>query len=502
MSSTATIDDQIAVTDQPASAHSRVLQAVNTFVAASLSSYFVLAACSLYWITAAGGWLIGKVLPRVLIERAPLVWLCTSVSLMAAATQTVPGFFPDYGDPRQIAAEITLWFSIALFARSYLIYIDYPPTFDALQRSIESRPVERWMSGLLHHPIDAIFTRIWLANSIAMIPLTLLVILPDTLNYFVIAAYGVAILMAQFPHDLADHTNIHTRIFQPKLGASPRTRLLLIGLQFYFENVLSMLVARSPHFYRVQHVHVHHVEGNGPLDSQSTEPYDRTSFLDFSRHAFRQGVHLTTGYAICRYLSGKGKLRLARDLIRGLVIWYVVLIAIAMFNPLAAVLMFINRFIGGNILSLVAFWQHGLIDPDEAEHAHGNSIDYEGAEHGNLGNDYHVEHHIQPGRHWSAYYKVFTREAESDGGHAAIVMHKEMFSPLTLVAALWRKDYAAVACHAKLGGVAPGNQAELDTIVRQRTRPIGARERTGPVAWIDRTTSSFMSRALPARFHV
>jgi len=36
------------------------------------------------------------------------------------------------------------------------------------KQSIASRPLERWISGMLHHPIDAIFTRIWVANSIAI----------------------------------------------------------------------------------------------------------------------------------------------------------------------------------------------------------------------------------------------------------------------------------------------------------------------------------------------
>ena len=252
-----------------------------------LSTYFVIAAWSLYWLTAGAGALLSKVIPRSLIERAPLAWLGASSLLMAAATQTIPGFFPNYTNPIEIACEIGLWLSIGLFARCYLVYTDYPATFEGLKQSIAGRPLDRWISGLLHHPIDAIFTRIWVANSIAIIPMTILLVLPGTVNYFVMAAYGVALLLLQFPHDLIDHVNIHTRVFQPKIGASPRVKRLLKALQFYFEYVLSVLVARAPHYYRVQHVYQHHVEDNGMLDSQSTAPYDRTSFLDFSRHALQ-----------------------------------------------------------------------------------------------------------------------------------------------------------------------------------------------------------------------
>ena len=485
-----------------AEGRSRLIEAPLTGVAGLLSTYFVGAACSLYWLTVAGGALLAKVLPRSLIERAPLIWLCGSTVLISAATQTVPGFFPDYANPDEIVAEIALWVGLGLFARAYLVYTDYPATFDGLKASVETRPLERWICGHLHNPIDAIFTRIWVANSIALIPLTLLLILPSTINYFVIAALSVAMLLAQFPHEIADHTNIHTRIFQPKIGAAPRVKLGLRALQLYFENVLSMLVARTPYFYSAQHLFVHHAEGNGPNDSQTTEPYDRTSFLDFSRHAFRQGVHLVTGVAVCRLLWSKGKNAAARDLIRGLVAWYAILAVIAAFNPVAALVLFLSRFLGGNVQSLVAFWQHGLVDPDESHHTHGNTTDFAGAEHGNLGNDYHVEHHEQPGRHWSKYYELFSRQAKADGGHRAVVFQKETFAPLAFVAALWRKDYATLAAAAHVSGMDGMDKAALEAEIIERTAPIGKPPRTGLTAAIDDRWSRLMALAMPVRFSV
>lgn len=499
MLSATAIAPSVETTERPTSS---VLSAPLTALSGTLSTYFVLACASLYWLTAGAGALVGLVLPRTLIERAPLAWLSLSSVIMAAATQTIPGFFPDYGVPREIALEITLWLSIGLFARCYLIYTDHPATFEGLKQSIASRPLERWISGVLHHPIDAIFTRIWVANSITMIPLTVLLCVPATVNYFVVAAYGVALLLIQFPHDLIDHVNIHTRVFQPKRDASPRAKRLLKALQFYFENVLAILVGRAPHYYRVQHVHVHHAEDNGPLDGQTTAPYDRTSFLDFSRHAFLQGVDLVSGRSVHRYLKDKGKMGQMRDLIRGLSIWYAVLIALAVFNPVAAAVAFLTRFLGGNMQSLVAFWQHGLVDPSDVHDAHGNSVDYIGHEHGNLGNDYHVEHHLQPGRHWSAYYAVYSKEANSEAGHRALVMQKEVFSPLTFVAALWRKDYAAVARYARLGGVADEDTQQLARIVEERTRPIGGTERAGLAAQFDACLGRMMAAALPTSFKV
>ena len=326
-------------------------------------------------------------------------------------------------------------------ARAYLLYTECADTFDGLNTSIADRPLERWLASVLHHPVDAVFTRVWVANSVLMAPMTLLLILPNTINYFVIMAYATTLLLGQFPQEIVEHQNIHTRVFSPKIGASPRIKMLLNALQFYFEYIFALLTSRVPGFYRVQHVYVHHAEDNGPLDTQTTLPYDRTSFFDFSLHAFWQGVDLVTGCLLLNYLTKKGKKRQIREIVQGLAIWYAAVLVVAVFNPIAAVYLFLSRFLGGPFITLITFYQHGLVDPDDPHEVHGHTIDFVAAEHGNLGFDYHVEHHLKPARHWSHYYEEYTRAAEKNGGHPAIVMQKDQFGPLALMAALWRKDY-------------------------------------------------------------
>ncbi len=498
MSQAATITVPV---EQPSTGRSLWYLPYEVFTA-TLSTYFMLVCFSLYWIVSGAAALLAKILPRTLIERAPLAWLGASSLAMAALTQTFSGFLPDYTKPNEIILEITLWLVVGIFARSYLIYTDYPETFDGLEASIANRPIERWFSRHLHHPIDAIFTRIWIANSVAMIPITILLLTPSAINYYVITAYTVALLLTQFPSELIDHTNVHTRVFQPNLAASPRIKRLLKGLQIYYEFVLTLLVARIPNYYWVQHVYVHHAEGNGPADSQSTEPFDRASFTDFSRHAFIQGVHLVSGISIYKYLAAKGKKRPMRALLQGMAIWWAILLVLAYANPIAAALIFITRFVGGNVQTLVAFWQHGLVDPEETHETHANTLNFYGPQHGNLGNDYHVEHHLQPGRHWSKYYEAFQTKISPDGAHRAVVFQKEMFGPLAFVAALWRRDYTTIARHARLEGIAQGDTAKLARVIHERTRPIGVPERSGALAWLDRSYSRLIAYTMPTRFTV
>lgn len=485
----------LATPAHPTAHPARAASFLATCFAGLLSSYFVLMACSLYWLTRAGASLVAMVLPRSLIERAPLAWMTASSVLVASLTQTVPGFFPDYSSLHEIGWEGAVWLSLGLFARVYLVATSYPDTFCDLKASIASRPLERLLAGHLHHSIDAIFTRVWLANSIAIIPLSIMLVLPATTNYFVIVGYTVMLLLTQLPQEITDHTNIHTRIFQPKLGATPRVKRLLGWLQVYFEWALTLLVARVPGYYRVQHIYIHHTEDNGPADSQTTLPYDRTSFLDFSRHALRQGLDLVTGWWVLNYLYCKGKTRPMRDVVRGLALWYAILLMLAVLNPVAALVLFSSRFLGGNILSLIAFYWHGVVDPEDHQGAHGNSIEYVGSGHGNLGDDFHAVHHLRPGRHWSHYYEEFTKQEQQ--GHPGIIMQKEAFGPLMLVAALWRRDFSTISRHARLGTITGD---ELARVIDERTRPETGGRRTGLMGRIDQALGVAMAAALPKTF--
>ena len=209
-----------------------------------------------------------------------------------------------------------------------------------------------------------------------------------------------------------------------------------------------------------------------------------------------------TACLLIGYLAKKGKTRQIREVVRGLSIWYAAVLAVALFNPLAAMYLFVSRFLGGAFITLITFYQHGLVDPNEVHEVHANTIDYAGSEHGNLGFDYHVEHHLRPARHWSHYYEEFARASEKDAGHPAIVMQRRISSVRSRSsprygARIIRRSPATLA-----STMSKNDAEELARIVRERARPIGAPERSGISADIDGLVSRVMAVALPKSFAV
>lgn len=494
--------DRVGQRTAPATARTGLGKAVTTAAGAAVSIYFVIVAFCIYWLALPAAAVVSWLVPRRLLERFALPLLALSAIAAAMLTQTIDGFFPDYSNSRDILAELALWCGVGVFARCYLAYTKQPATFEEVEASNQERWPDRWFAANLHNPLDAAFTRIFIGNAIAMVPVTVLLLVPTTLNYLVVALWSAALLLVLFPQDLIEHTHMHNRIFTPRIGSTPRVKRILAVCQWIFEYPVTLLTIRIPEFYRIQHVYIHHVEGNGPDDTQSTMAYDRTSFLDYGRHALLQGLDLLTGCLVIPYLRRKGKNRQIRELLHGMAIFYAIVAIVAVFNPIAAGLIVGSRLLGGQILSFFAFFQHGLIDAHDVSDVHGNTVNYEGDEHGHLGADFHVEHHLKPARHWSTYREASRKETEAhEEGHRALVIDKSFYSPLGMMRALWTRDYIGVAAVASMRGL--GSDASMIAAeVQERTRPIGEPARTGFSATLDRWLGQVMGRALPTDLRV
>ena len=178
---------------------------------------------------------------------------------------------------------------------------------------------------MLHHPIDAIFTRIWVGNSHRHHPAD--------------AAAGAALdgqlLRARGLWRRAAADPVSARSRRPRQHPHPRVPAEDRRLASASRSCCGRCSSISSTCWRCW-LRARPTTTACSMSTcttwrttarstrRRTAPLDRTSFLDFSRHAFKQGLDLVSGVSIFRYLRAKGKTRQISDLLRGLAIWWAI----------------------------------------------------------------------------------------------------------------------------------------------------------------------------------
>src|SRR5262249_32102171 len=162
----------------------------------------------------------------------------------------------------------------------------------------------------------AIFVRILLYNSLLLVPG--FIALCISFSIWSASIFVVGVLAAAARVETLDHTNIHNHLFA-HAHLRGRERLVVGTLDLYQAWILNPVCLRMPNWYRVQHVVVHHAEDNGVEDTQSTLPYDRTSYLDFARSAFRVALSMCFAVDVLRYLARHRRRAAIASLARGMI---------------------------------------------------------------------------------------------------------------------------------------------------------------------------------------
>ncbi len=349
---------------------------------------------------------------------------------------------------------------------------------------------ERSVANALSRRSDAIFTRLTLFHSVLLIPVFVGVASAALISSVSVALYFLVISACGETFELVDHTNLHNRVFTPRLGARPHMRFALRGLEWWHDNIASVMIGRIPRLYRTQHLFVHHVEDNGAADPQSTSAYDRTSYFDFSRYAFRMALNLVVPAEIAVYLIRRGRTRPVRSLGVGILMYAGVLIGLSLWNPMAAVVLMALRFSAGVGVALLNFFEHGLVDPSEPANIYrsASTVALKGPEaHGALGSDLHIAHHLHPSRHWTQLIDDARASSETYEAEGTIVYGNA--TRLTRYMLLRQFDRIAAECIDRPNAVTP---AELE----RRARPLRPRKERAEVRALDRALSTAVARTL------
>lgn len=375
-----------------------------------------------------------------LSARAPLassVALGAAVSLLGA-TDAVP---------LQAGARVPL-FLLALLAwsRATAALLTLPSSLAAIREAGERRWPERWFARHLADPHDTILVRTAIHLSVVVIPPFLLLLIERQLTPYALIFMAAGYLVAADHMEALDHINIHRRLLRGDKQRGPARWVLAAGA-FYLEQVLPMMCLRMPGWYRIQHLYMHHAENSGLLDNQSTNRYP-TGYIGFCLSALDFAVSLLLPVDLFLYLLRRRKLPAARQLAAAVVRHYAVLGAIAWVHPAFALSFLLLRASVGGVTSTIYFYLwHGLVLRGDASSVFDNTIDVvdRSVDHAFLGENFHVEHHLHPSRHWSQMAGDFERHTEDrtraatpvfvlrDAGQANELRH-------AIFAALWTED--------------------------------------------------------------
>lgn len=353
--------------------------------------------------------------------------------------------------------------------------------------------MERWFSPRMRHPADAVWPSVVTIISLLVLPATAGLAIPGAFGARTVALYGAVVWVTWKSATDFEHADSHYHFFRRYRATGRLEKFVFRSLDIYLTYVFTILLARVPHWYEVQHVVIHHSENNGFADTQSTLKYDRASFIDFAKCANRFAVSGLLSIDVIVYLIKKRRLRALRRLATGICLFYGTLAAVCTFDWQIATTILFVRYVGGIISSMGFFQEHGIVDISDPDNIYRNSLHYIALDntHGSRGEDFHIEHHLHPGRHWAEYggnvSDNLTRYAAERAigfldGPGRIDMYYRM---------LWRGDFTSLAPYFIVFGQPGISSEEMAGLLRARTRPLGAAE--------DIQTSKTMDRWLGRR---
>ena len=376
------------------------------------------------------------------------------------------------------------------------------PTHTLIEEAISKRWPEQWYTKHLKKPMDAYFVRTVIGNTFMMAPAVATLIWPGSINPFNALYYLVALMAVARAHEVLDHTNIHNQFFNSKRVDQKMGKTIVWLTGKYVQYVLDPLCGRIPNYYRVQHVYMHHVENNGVNDLQTTAFLDRTSFFDFCKYSLKIGIMDTFGISLFFYVYKRKKSTQYWLLVNGLIIWFAVLGLIALYNPAASAEILLIRFLMSVPSCILNYYWHGLLDPDEPENIHKNTINV--VLHNVMSSDaLHLRHHLRSGEHWS---KCILSENEWKTRTETGAVHYRSFPRSSLLVpeciflqALWTKRYDFIAKH-----IIPFTPENPDlemriSLVKKRVLPVKRVTRSGFYHWLDNGFGILFSRMMIAQ---
>ncbi|AMO93228.1 fatty acid desaturase family protein [Collimonas fungivorans] len=440
--------------------------------------------------------------PALIAERlfkwSKLVYAAPTIALISASALTTYGaahgmaLAADYGPLALFAAALMWLILLAVVSFSYFTMTAQLPSLDAIQARVEKAWPQRWYARHLAKPVDAHYILIIIANSLVMWPALAALLWPGGSAVCGVVYYVIALMTISRSHEELDHNDIHNHFFNVRHMKPGAAKVVVWLTGKYLRLILNPLCSRIPHFYRVHHVYMHHVENNSINDLQTTAYLDRTSFIDFCTHSLRLAISNSFGVDLYRYLDERGAKKHTRLLLLGLGGWFLGIALIAVYSPFAAVIILLVHFLGAVPGAISTYIWHGFIDNAHCDDVYRNTINAVSPPGTAVFGSLHLRHHLKGGEHWTRQYQLSQEDKDKCERNGALLL-RPMRGPL-LLRALWTGSFDLIADYVVSIGAEPKDKERTSALLKERTRPLVVRPRSPAWQRLDQTLGGVVSR--------
>jgi len=433
-----------------------------------------------------------------LFKWSKLVYAVPTIALISASALTTYGavhgiaLAAGYGPLALFAAAVTWLILLAVVSVSHYAMTAQLPTLDAIQERVEKAWPQRWYARHLSKPVDAHYIQIIIANSLVMWPALAALLWPGGSVACGVVYYVIALMAIGRSHEELDHNDIHNQFFNVRHMKPSVAKLVVWLTGMYLRLILNPLCSRIPHFYRVHHVYMHHVENNSTNDLQTTAYLDRTSFIDFCTHSLRLAISNSFGVDLFRYLDERGAKKHARLLLLGLGGWFLAVALVAVYSPLAAVIILLAHFLGAVPGAIATYVWHGFIDNAHCDDVYRNTINVVHQQDTVVSGSLHLRHHLKGGEHWSRQFQLTQEDKDNCERNGALLL-RPMPGPL-LLRALWTGSFDRIADYVVSIGTEPKENERTSALLKERTKPLVVRPRSAAWQRLDQTLGRLVSR--------
>ncbi|OGE55611.1 hypothetical protein PENARI_c004G07315 [Penicillium arizonense] len=248
-----------------------------------------------------------------------------------------------------------------------------------------------------------------------------------------------------------------------------------------FPYIVDPFVGHTWNSYYYHHVKMHHVEGNGPRDLNSTMWYDRDSIVDFALYVGRFFFLIWLDLPL--YFLGKGQYSTAFRTAFWEISNYIAIALLYQYGHAQATFcVFVLPLLTLRAGLMAGNWgQHAFVDPSDPSSDFRSSVTLiDVASNRFCFNDgYHTSHHLHPRRHWREHPVALLRDQKRYSDERALVFRNVDYLMLTVK--LLQKDYMHLArCMVPIGP----EQRQMS--LEQRADMLRSRTRRLPDAYLER----------------